>query len=231
MGRRLLLTCLGLVLSLGTGGCDPKNKKKPPIGVSALRFTIGGNPALEVRVTKEWILIGRRGVVKKSKGISGTVDKRADDAEERARLKLRTLPKWKLQRKGDQLVGIVAGNTARITINKSDQHLEMEGRIGSSKLRIKQTHYNLRISMDEMTLDFGMELSGSTGGDRIWMASDGCCRLSVSDSLLNRTNTLPELALLMFAMEMSTKDQVVDEKVHPGWDDALSDKPGTGNKK
>lgn len=230
MGHKILLASLVLGLCLGPGGCDPRDKKKPPIGISALRFTIGSNPALEVRVTNKWIMVGRRGVVKFKKGISGVVDKRADSAEERARKKLSTLPPWKLVRKDDELVGTVAGRAARIKIKKSENNLEMVGRVGMTKVKVVQSHYSLRITADENTLNFGMELSGSSGGDRIWMASDGCCRLSVSSSVLNRTGTLPELALLVFALEMSSKNQAVDEKVHPGWDDVLSDKPGSGKK-
>ena len=220
--ERIVHGVLVACLVLG-GGCLDK-KKKPPIGISALRFTIASNPSVEVRVTNDWILVGRRGLVKSRKGISGTVDKRADTDEERAKLKPRTLPRWKLIRTGGELVGTVAGHAARIKVRRTDKELEMSGRVGQTEIEVKQTHYNLRVSVDEMTLDFGREMSGSTGGDRIWMSSDGCCRLSVSRTVLNRTGTLPELALLVFALEMSSKNQRVDEKVHPGWDDELTDK-------
>ena len=220
--ERIVFGVVAASLVLGAG-CLNSKKKKPPIGISAMRFTIGSNPVLEVRVTNKWIMVGRRGIVKSKKGVSGTVDKRADNAEERAKLRPVKLPRWKLERKGGQLVGMVAGHAAKLTIKREDKTLEMKGRVGLTEVEVKQTHYNLRISVDDMTLDFGRELSGSTGGDRTWMASDGCCRLSVSRTVLNRTGTLPELALLVFALEMSSKNQIVDEKVHPGWDDALTD--------
>jgi len=218
-------TALFIALAALLCGCSGVDKKKPPIGVSAMRFTIGGNPALEVRVTDKWIMVGRRGVVKAGKGVSGVVDKRHEPEEiKRKKLKVKKLARWKLTRKGDQLVGTVAGKPAVINVTRKGKDLKLEGKVGASEIKVQQRHYSLHISAEDTSLDFGMELSGSTGGGRVWMSSDGCCRLSVSEAVLRRTGTPLELAMLVLAMEFAVQNQVVDEKIHPGWDDELSDK-------